>query len=445
MKNILKEKAFLKNLSILVIPIILQELLNSSVNLMDTFMIGQLGEIAVTSVGLANQIFFLFNYILFGVNSGTIIFVAQYWGKKDTSSIHKVMGISIILSLSVAFVFCTGALFFPRLLMSIYSKDELVIVEGIKYLRVIGISYFLVSFIMWINACIKAINMTKYPMITTFISLISNIILNYIFIFKLSYGVIGAAYATFCSRIIEFIAQTLIIFIKKPPILAKIREYFSFDKAFLKSYFKVANAVILNEVLWALGTSLFNIAYKYSGTDAQAAVQVANSLQNLFIVVGVGVGSGCGILLSNTLGTGDVEKAKEYSKKCLFISALFSFSMGIILFVISPFVVNLFNVEQIVKVYAKKLLIIVSIGMIFKTYTYTSIVGVLRSGGDTKWALIIDVLSVWGIGVPMAFLGSYFLGLPIYVTYALVYSEEVFKYFLSSYRVKKNVWAKSLV
>lgn len=119
--------------------------------------------------------------------------------------------------------------------------------------------------------------------------------------------------------------------------------------------------------------------------------------------------------------------------------------MGMILFAISPFVVNLFNVEDIVKSYARKLLIVSAICMMFKTYTYTSIVGVLRSGGDTKAALCIDIFCVWVIGVPMAFLGSYFLGLPIYFTYAMVYSEEVVKCFISSYRVKQYVWAKSLV
>lgn len=445
LKNIFDDKVFFKKLMVLVIPIILQELLNSSVNLIDTFMIGQLGEVPVTSVGLANQIFFLFNFILFGVNSGSIIFIAQYWGKKDLNSIYKVMGISIIISTLIASIFCFGALFFPKVLMKIYSKDELVILEGVKYLKVIGLSYFLVAFIMWNNASLKAINLTKYPMITTFISLVTNIILNYIFIFVLNYGVVGAAYATFCSRIVEIFSQLLILFFIKAPIIAKIKEYFSFDKPFLKNYFKVATPVIINEVLWAFGTTIYNIAYKFSGTEAQAAVQITSTLEKLFIVFGVGVGAGCGIILSNTLGSGEIEKAKEYSKKCLVLSAFLSLFMGVILLNISPLIVNFFNVEEVVKSYARKLLIVVSIGMIFKTYNYTSIVGILRSGGDTKWALFIDFSSVWFVGVPMAFLGSYFLGLPIYFTYAMVYFEEFVKYFVSSYRVKKNVWAKSLV
>ncbi|WP_250278578.1 MATE family efflux transporter [[Clostridium] colinum] len=445
MKNFFSDKIFFKNLFLLVIPIIFQELLNSSVNLVDNFMIGQLGEVAITSVGLANQIFFVFNLILFGINSGAAVFVGQYFGKGDFKGIHKVIGIGIILSILNASIFVLAIILAPEFLMSLYSKDINVIAEGVNYLRVVCLSYFVISFIMAINAALKAIRKTHFPMITTFIALITNIILNYLFIFKLGYGVKGAAMATLCARCVELISQLLIIFGKRLPIITNIKNYFNFNKKFLKSYFEVCTPIILNEIVWATGVSICNMAYKFSGTDAQSAIQITGTIQNLFVVMGVAIGGGCGILLSNVLGYGDIEKAKEYSKKCIILTVIISSIMGLILLVLSPYIINIFNVKDLVKDYTHKLLIVVAVGMIFKTYNYTTIVGILRSGGDTTYTAILDFASVWFIGIPMAFLGAYILDLPIYITYAMVYSEEIVKGFFSSARVKKNKWAKSLV
>ena len=235
------------------------------------------------------------------------------------------------------------------------------------------------------------------------------------------------------------------MFSKKLPILTNIKNYFKFNKAFVKSYFDVCTPVILNEVFWSIGISVCNMAYKFSGTDAQSAVQITGTVQNLYTDMGVAIGGGCGILLSNVLGYGDIEKAKEYSKKCMVLTVIISSIMGVILIVLSPYIIDIFKVKNLVKDYTHKLLMIVAFGIVFKTYNYTTIVGILRSGGDTKYTAILDFSSVWFIGIPMAFLGAYFLELPIYITYAMVYSEEIVKGFFSSARVKKNKWAKSLV
>lgn len=445
MKDFFKDKEFFKTLGFIVIPIIFQELLNSSVNFVDIFMIGQIGEVAVTSVSLANQIFFIFNYILFGINSGASVFIGQYWGKNDLNGIYKIIGIGMILSLCTAGIFSFGALFMPKALMSLYSKDILVINEGVKYLKIIGISYFFTAFVMGINASLRAIKLTKYPMFTTFISLIVNIFLNYIFIFKLNFGVVGASLATLCARTVELLIQTLIIFKKKVPFLTKLKNYLKFDKQFLSMYFKVLTPVIINELLWSLGTSMYNVAYKFSGTNAQASVQISNSVQNVFTVIGVSVGTGCSILLSNLLGAGNKEKSLIYSKKCKQLALFFSFILSLILILSIPFIISLFNVPQIVKSYSQKILLIVSVSTILKTCNYLNIIGILRSGGDTKFTLILEGSTIWFIGVPMAFLGSYFLQLPIYLTFFLVMLEEVIKLILGSIRVKKEVWLKTLV
>lgn len=440
-----KDKKFLRNMATLTIPIMLQELLNSSVNILDTFMIGRLGDEAVASVGLANQIFFLFVLITFGVNSGGSIFIGQYYGKGDYEGIHKIMGCTLTISFLAALIFWCGAMFFPRELMSIYSKDTKVIELGVGYLKIISFSYFLSAVIVTLNAALKSTNVVIQPMITTFISLMSNFILNLLFIFGLNMGVRGAAIATLCARLIELTVQIIMIIKYKRIIGTNLRKYFIFDKEIVNTFFRVCTPVILNEFMWALGNTVYNVAYKYSGTVAQAATQISGTVQNLFMVAGIAIGSACGIIISNTLGAGDSKRAIEYSRKCCGLGIVFSIFMGVILAFASPFIVDIFKVGDEAKTYALYMLYVVSVCMVFKTFNYVTIVGILRNGGDTTFCLLLDTLTVWLIGVPMAFLGSKYLGLPIYVTFAMVYLEEVVKVIISSIRVWKNKWANSVI
>ena len=440
MFSLFKDRIFLRNLGWLAIPIIINEMLNSLINMMDTFMTGKLGAASVTAIGLGNQVFFLFSLIIFGICSGASIFMGQYWGNNDIKSVHKVMGIAYLMVILDSAIFFVGTLFFPEIIMGIYSKDPEVIRLGAGYLRVVGFSYVLTGLIVVNNAALKATRCAMQPMITTFISLIVNIICNSIFIFVMKMGVVGAAFGTLCARTIE-----LIIKARNNAVLTDFGDYFKLDKAFLKNYFIITTPVLLNEFMWALGTTVYNIAYKYAGTISQAAVQVANVVQNLFVVFGMGVGASCGILISNALGARDKDKAIDYAKKCTYLAILCSVFLGAVLFTISPFVVNLFDIENEGKHYAELMLWVVSIGMLFKTINYINIVGILRNGGDTIFCFICDTASVWLVGVPMAFLGAKYLGLPIYVVYAMVYSEEVFKTIVSQTRVIRKTWLKTVI
>jgi putative MATE family efflux protein len=444
-EKIFGDKIFLRNLGLLALPIIINELINSSVNLMDTFMTGKLGAQSVTAVGLGNQVFFLFVLITFGISSGASVFMGQYWGKGNISGIHKVLGIAILLAFADATVFFCGACFFPEAIMRIYSKDSEVIALGCSYLRIVGFSYFLTAVTVTINAALKAMGQAAQPMVTTFISLVCNIVFNYIFIFRLGMGVRGAALGTLLARSIELTVQLCIVFMRRHPIITAPKHYFEFDKAFLSNYFKIASPVLINEFMWALGTSIYNIAYKYSGTVPQAAVQIANVVQNLFAVVGMGIGTSCGILVANALGAGDNKRAQLYSSRCTVITVIVTIVTGCILALSSGHIVELFSIEPVGRHYAYIMLLVVAVGMLFKNINYINIVGILRNGGDTLFCLLVDTCSVWLIGVPMAFLGSAILHLPIYITFAMVYSEEFFKTILSGARVKSGKWIKDVI
>lgn len=446
MTVLFKDKVFLKNLYVLALPIILNELLNSSINIMDTFMIGQLGPESVSAVSLGNQLFFIFTLCNFGVCSGASVFMGQYWGARDVKGVKKVLGIALMLSISIALLFFIAAYFVPSIVMNIYSNDPNVVEIGTQYLKVVGFSYFLTSITTTFNTALKAIGKAQFPMITTFIALATNVCLNYVFIFLLQLGAAGAAYGTLCARTLETIVVLAIVFGKKLPIAGKFRDYIGVNKDFILMYAKISLPVFLNESMWGLGTTIYNIAYKYSGTVAQASVQVASVVQNLFVVAGMGIGAASGILISNALGARDVKRAEDYADRCMIVSILLSVIMGVILAINTGWIVNLFNIGADGRANSAKMLYVVSIGLTLKTINYTGIVGILRNGGDTLFCFILDAVSVWFIGIPMAFLGSYFLHLPIYVTFTLVYIEEFVKLFFSLYRVKvKKKWIKTVI
>lgn len=445
MKELFKDKVFLRNISSLALPIILNELLNSLINIMDTFMTGKLGAASVTAVGLSNQIFFLFSLCSFGICSGATIFMAQYWGNNDIKGVRRVLGMATLFVECFALIFFISASTIPDKILSIYSNDKNVISLGESYLKIISVSYLITAFVNVVNVSLKAIGKATQPMVTTFVSLVLNVILNYIFIFKMGLGVKGAAYGTVCARSVEMIVQIALVFGRKLPIIGNIKDYFNSDRDFIKRYFIIAFPVFLNEFFWALGTTTYNVAYKYSGTVAQAAVQIAGSVQNLFVVAGFGVGAASGIILSNALGARDRDRAIDYSKKSKTLTNIFSVTSGIILALFAHLIVKLFDIDAEGRKYALYMLYVVAVGIVVKNINYNNIVGILRSGGDTLAGLILDMGSVWLIGVPMAFLGSMVLGLPIYVTFAMVYMEEFVKMIFSEARVLKLKWANTII
>ncbi|MBQ7265548.1 MAG: MATE family efflux transporter [Firmicutes bacterium] len=445
MHKIFGDKAFLKNLALLSIPIILNDIINSLINVMDTFMTGKLGAESVTAVGLGNQVFFLFTLITFGIASGASVFMGQYWGKNDIQNIKKILGIGYVLVFIDALLFFLVAELIPQTVMSIYSKDPKVVEIGANYLKIVGFSYFLTAFTVINNAALKSTGNTFQPMLTTLVSLISNIIFNCIFIFGMKMGVQGAAWGTLLARSCEILLQLVLIYTRKIPIFGKFTEYFAFNRPFLKTYFKIALPVILNETMWAVGTSIYNIAYKYSGTVAQASLQVAGVVQNLFMVFGTGVGTACGILIANALGSSDRQRAKDTAFKCTLISLLLSLFFGVVLAVSAPYIIGLFDIGSLGANYARIMLYIISAGMLFKIVNFIFIVGILRNGGDTLFCLFADACSVWFVGVPMAFLGSAVLHLPIYITFALVYLEEVVKTAFTLPRILSGKWLKNIV
>lgn len=315
------DKKFYKILVSLCIPIIVQNLISTSVNVIDTVMISSLGEASVASIGVANQFFFLFNMTMSGLTGGAGLFISQFFGKNDTKNIKKITSLSVFLGVLLGLLFLIPAVFLPKLIIHFFSYDPEVIKLCTDYFSIIAFCYPLIAISMVFSMGSRSIRNPKLGMICSGIALITNVILNYCLIFgHLGFpamGVKGAALATVIARIVEFVLLVgYIYFIKKDYLLKfNLSDFKSIDKLFLNTFISKSLPILLNDSLWAVGTVLYSVAYAKAGTSAIAASQIATSTGNFFIMTAVCVAIGASIMLGNELGSDNTYIAIDYAKK----------------------------------------------------------------------------------------------------------------------------------
>ena len=461
LKLIWNDKEFLKRTFKITIPIVLQNLLNNLVNLVDTMMIGKLGETSIAAVGLANKLFFVFALLMFGVGSGASVLASQYWGKGEPLNIKRVLRISLILGIGGSLLFAIPGFFFPELVMSIFTPLEGTISLGAKYLVIIVFSYPLTAVTMTYISILRSMNYVKLPVIITSISILVNVFFNYALIYgKLGFpmlGVSGAALATLIARLVECLVLLFLVYRHKAgdgklgdfvhlqydKLKAKGEPFL--NKLFLKRYFSTAAPVIANEFIWGLGVTMYSLVYGRMGDAATAAITITNTVEQVSLVFFFGICHAAAVLLGNELGSNQLKKAEEHAKNYMVMMFILSVIGAIIVFIAKDPVVALFEVSDQVLDYVKLCITVFALYMPIRMLNTLIIVTILRSGGDTKASLILDMTSVWLIGIPMAVLGGLVLELPIYIVYAMILIEEVYKLILSYIRYRQKKWLKNIV
>ena len=445
----LKDKIFLKAMLAIALPIALQNLITSSLNMVDTLMITTLGQTSIAAVGLANQFFFFYILIVFGINSGTSIFIAQYWGKEDIKSIRKVLGLAVSLSAVMGTVFTIIAFLFPQLIMRILIDEPAVIKIGSDYLRIVALSYIPTSVSFAYSVALRTTGKPNIPMKISAISFVTNTFFNYILIFGKfgipAMGVKGAAWGTVIARFVEIGVTLYAVYSKNGVLAAKFNELISWNKDFVSKYLKTTYPVIFAEAAWSLGQVLYSIAYAKLGEEATAAIQIANTIQNVFFVLVRGIANACTVMIGSKIGSGDEEEAYEYAKHFMIIATILGAILGSIQALTPKLTLMLFRgLDQSLYDVSKTLLIVMGLTFVIRVFTATGIVGVLRGGGDTTFAMIIDVGSVWIVGVPLAFIGAMLLKIPVYWVYAIVTIEEVIKIIVIIPRIISKKWIKNI-
>jgi len=412
-------------------------------------MVGQLGSIDIAAVGLGNQIFFVMNIMMFGIVSGGSIFIAQYWGKKDLSGVHGTIGITLAASFIISLIFFFAATFAPAFCIRIYSKDQEVIARGASYLKAVAPSYLFTGIGFAIGHAARSTERVKLPMFATGISVIANGILNYLLIFGLhfrnlqilpSLGIIGAAIATNIARIIELLILLIVPYAKHYEIAVAPAKYFHHQAGFLPRYIKIAIPVLINESLWGFGTSMQSAIFGHSGTDVIAAANITSTISNLIWTFFIGCGNAAAIMIGKKIGEQKHEEAQTLAEKLTAFMVSSAACLSLLLIPLAFTLKYFFKVEPEVLHMAQVFLFITVILFPLWSINMITVVGICRSGGDTIYALIMDVGFMWLISLPLGFCAVQFWHLPFWAVFLCVHSEDIFKSTMGILRLKSGKW-----
>lgn len=449
MKSKIENKQFYTTLAAVALPIALQSLISSSFILIGNLMVGQLGENALSSVGLAVQIFNVQWMVIFGFCTGCATFITQFWGVRDLPNIRKVTGLGITVCVLISLFFFLAARFAPEAVLGIFTETPSTIKMGSEYVRTAAPCFLLIAVTQPISGTFRATQQTKIPLYVTAFAFCLNAFLNYALIFghfgAPAMGVRGAAVAIVAARIVEAGLMGGILLSKRNILSGKIQEFFSFNLNFIRRVLKNATPTTINEGLWGAADAAYNAAYGRMGVTAFAAVQASSTIMNLFAYAAFSVGDASLILIGERLGRGDTEGAFKISQKLVKVGITVGIVLGVMVIVFSSSILGMFELTPEGLFLAKRVIIVRGLVLPMSLYIVIHITGTLRAGGDTKFAMLCEVLTMWLIGVPLAFLGALYFELPIYVIVLLVQIESVIKSLILRHRYRSKKWLNNMI
>ncbi len=441
------EKEFKSKIIKLALPIAAQQFMLALVSACDAFMLGGLNQDSLSAVSLASQITFVFNLILTALTIGENMFIAQYFGKGDYVGLKKYFSLIIKYTSIVSLIFLVVTLFFSRQLMYVFTSDLVLIELGIKYLKIIGFSYVLSGILQVLQGILKNCGYVGKCSMISLIVVCINIVLNALLIYGYlglpRMEIAGAALATVISNLIGLIIALYILYPVKDLRLS-LSDFKLIDNSIIKKFWSHVYPVLLNELVWGLGFTMYSVIMGHLGSDAVAANSIANITKNLLICVCTGFGYGGSIIVGNLLGKGDISKARQAGDSLCRISIYSGIITGVTILVLSPLILRISNLEVSATYYLKYMLYISSYYVIGKSINSMTIGGIFPSGGDCKFGLKCDSVTMWCIVVPLGYIAAFILKLPVLAVYFILNLDEIIKLPVVYKRYKRYKWLQNL-
>ena len=441
-------KNFYKQVCLLIIPMALQNLINVGVQAADVFMLGRVGEKVLSGASLAGQIQFIMTLILFGTTSGATVLTAQYWGKKDTRTIEKILGMGMLIGIGGALAFALAAELIPETLLRIYTNDPEVIAEGVKYLRIVALSYVIMAATQVYLYIMRSIERVVIATVVYGASLIVNIIVNAVLIFVLmgfpKMGIEGAAIGTLISRILGLMIVIWYAKFRNKVVRFHLSDMWNIDKVLLKDFLFYATPVILNELVWGMGSSANTAVIGHLGSAAVAANSVVQVVRELSTVVVFGVSNATAIYLGKTIGERQYELAKAYGRRFAVLSVITGFIAAGIILVSAPAVSRFMTLSPEAKSYLMFMFFVMSYFALCQAINTTLVVGVFRSGGDTRFGLRLDATTMWCCSILLGAIAAFVFRASVPVVYVLLMSDEVIKVPITVKRFLGYKWIKNV-
>ena len=440
-----RKRSLRKEIVRLALPIALQQFMTALVGACDAIMLGKLSQDAMSAVSLATQVTFVFNLFMFAFMAGENMFVAQYYGKGDYTGISQVFSLVTKICGCIAVVFLTGTLFFPEQLMRILTNEETLIVLGSEYLRVIGISYVFSGIAQIFLAIMKNCGAVNMSTLINGVMVILNIALNAVFIFGLSgfpkMGIKGAALATVLATVVQFLWSVGYVLCRIRAVKFSLR---SCEKKLFGRFWQKTVPLLINNLAWGIGFSMYSVIMGHLGTDAVAANGIANISKNLVVCFCLGLGNAGSIIVGNRLGADRLQEAKEVGETLTKTAIIAGIVSGLVLVALSPFITKMVDLTPTARGYLQKMLLISSYYIAGKSVNCMTIGGIFAAGGDSKFGMLCDSVTLWCIIVPLGCICAFILKLPVMVVYFVLNLDEIIKLPVVYKHYKKYKWIKNL-
>lgn len=440
-----RKRSLRKEIVRLALPIALQQFMTALVGACDAIMLGKLSQDAMSAVSLATQVTFVFNLFMFAFMAGENMFVAQYYGKGDYTGISQVFSLVTKICGCIAVVFLAGTLFFPEQLMRILTNEETLIVLGSEYLRVIGISYVFSGIAQIFLAIMKNCGAVNMSTLINGVMVILNIALNAVFIFGLSgfpkMGIKGAALATVLATVVQFLWSVGYVLCRIRAVKFSLR---SCEKKLFGHFWQKTVPLLINNLAWGIGFSMYSVIMGHLGTDAVAANGIANISKNLVVCFCLGLGNAGSIIVGNRLGADRLQEAKEVGETLTKTAIIAGIVSGLVLIALSPFITKMVDLTPIARGYLQKMLLISSYYIAGKSVNCMTIGGIFAAGGDSKFGMLCDSVTLWCIIVPLGCICAFILKLPVMVVYFVLNLDEIIKLPVVYKHYKKYKWIKNL-
>lgn len=448
MNHFRERREFYRMLFSITLPIALQNLIIFSVSMADTLMLGQVGSAQLSACAQANQPAFVFQLLTFGLAGGGTVLTAQYWGKNNIEAVRKVIGIVVRIAMISSLLLTMVVLMFPEQLMSFYLKsetetDRYILSEAVNYLRIVGFSYFFWGITLVLTGIFRSVEVVKIAVFTSLMSCLINIFFNWVFIFgnlgSEALGIKGAAMGTLIARISECVMMVIYVLFIDKRVKFRVKYIFQSNKTLLRDFTKYSLPVVANELAWSCGMTIQAAILGKLSTDILAANSIATVLQQLATIVSFGVATSAAVIVGKKIGEGNVDGARKDGNLLMIWSAVIGIIGMVVVFILrKPFVSLYSAVEPSVQLLAQQQLIITSVLILFISLNTTSIVGILRGAGDTKFALWIELIALWIIAVPAGLIAGFVFKAPILVTYACLKIDEPIKVIVATIRTKQK-------
>ena len=442
-----KDRSFYRSLILLAVPISLQNLVTFAVNFADNVMIGSLGDDAISGVYVGGQLQSVVQMFVGGIEGAILILAAQYWGRKDRDSIRKVVSIGVKFALGVGLFTTLVAVLFPQWVIRIFTTEPGVIREGAAYVQIVGFTYLFFSVSQVMIAAMRSVETARIGLYISCMALVVNVCLNYVFIFgHLGFpamGVRGAAVATLISRIMEMCVSIGYVFLVDKKLRFGWRDLLHTDGQLLRDFVRYGLPIIGGQVVWAVNSLANTKILGYYSAGVIAAASITGMLHNLVYVWMNGMSSAVGIITGKTVGAGQYEKMKEYSKTVQMIFLFVGLISGAAVFLFRDGFISLYNASPEAQEYSRQFINVISVTIIGTCYQAACLFGLVKSGGDISFVFKNDTIFVFLVVIPSSLIAMW-LGAPPWVVFACLKCDQILKCFVAIVKINRNNWMKNL-